>query len=185
MIEHDIRQKYLEYVRNLNIDTLNSETVRLRSDLKSTELMSRLKHRNNGDIIDNNCVDSIDVLYINLASKIGKRYYKAGQLVMVYFPWDVRNLYHKYSDFAGRSFIFSNFKKSGIYYWLKKCEDEPCSKILLSNGSTLKLWDIPFIIEAATNYDKDFRKEWKDGYLEYEGNEYGDTSTFYIIGCID
>jgi len=57
--------------------------------------------------------------------------------------------------------------------------------ISLSNGKNLKLWETPYILEAQTDYDKDYRKEWKNGYLEYEGNEYGDTSEFYIIGCLE
>ena len=35
---------------------------------------------------------------------------------------------------------------------------------------------------AQTEYDRDYRKEWINGVLEYEGNEYGDTSTFYFVG---
>ena len=31
---------------------------------------------------------------------------------------------------------------------------------------------------------KDFRKEWQDGFLEHEGNEYGNTSDFYTIRSV-
>lgn len=44
--------------------------------------------------------------------------------------------------------------------------------------------DQPVILEKQTYDDMDFRKEWHFGYLEYVGNNYGDTSTFYFVGEI-
>ena len=42
----------------------------------------------------------------------------------------------------------------------------------------------PGHIRAQTYADMDYRKEWYAGECYYEGNNYGDTSNFYMIGRI-
>lgn len=176
-----MNEYYIQYIQNLNIGSLNSKYALLSSKLKSTRFMTQLKHRFSNDIIDKNCEEAIDVLYLNLNIK----YYNYGKLVIIYIPSEVRQNYQSIFDFTYRRMTFTWLKKQGISYWLRICKQEPYEKIELSNGTILKLWETPYELEAVTDYDKDFRKEWEDGWLAYEGNEYGDTSTFYIIGCID
>lgn len=52
----------------------------------------------------------------------------------------------------------------------------------LNNGQKICLYKKPVQLNAQTNYDMDYRKEWEYGFLTYLGNEYGDTSTFYFVG---
>ena len=48
----------------------------------------------------------------------------------------------------------------------------------------LCIWKEPILIRAQTYEDMDFRKEWSGGYLVYDGNNFGDTSKFYMIGSV-
>jgi len=48
----------------------------------------------------------------------------------------------------------------------------------------LEIWTKPGHIRAQTYADMDYRKEWYAGECYYEGNNYGDTSNFYMIGRI-
>ena len=57
-------------------------------------------------------------------------------------------------------------------------------KIHWDKDTWLNVWAIPLHVRAVTNGDKDFRKEYEWGELVYEGNQYGDTSDFYIIGTL-
>lgn len=54
--------------------------------------------------------------------------------------------------------------------------------IKLKNGKKIYLYTKPVELCGQTYDDMDYRKEWYNGELEYEGNNYGDTSTFYFIG---
>ena len=57
-------------------------------------------------------------------------------------------------------------------------------KCKLKSGKSIMIYDQPIILFGQTYDDMDYRKEWYYGYLEYEGNNYGDTSTFYFVGEI-
>ena len=56
--------------------------------------------------------------------------------------------------------------------------------ISLENGFDLHLFEERLQLNAMTEYDRDYRKEWSGGELVYEGNNYGDTSAFYVLGII-
>ncbi len=180
-----INKSYTEYIKQLDIPSLRSREAWFNSALRTTKLMTDLRHRFDSDTVDERCEDAFDVLYMSFVRKRARTYFNLGTLVVLYIPQKIRNQFCGKFSFADRRVTFTNFKKLGFGYWVERCLNEPYKEITLSNGHTLKLWNTPFILEATTDYDKDFRKEWIDGCLDYQGNEYGDTSTFYIIGSID
>lgn len=82
------------------------------------------------------------------------------------------------------SFTASEFKKYGginSSYLKSNSED---MKVKLKNGRTMTIYNNPIELCGQTYDDMDYRKEWSNGYLEYEGNNYGDTSSFYFVGEI-
>lgn len=174
--------KYVKYIKELDLGSRPKYFTPLTSSMHTTNIMTGLKHRSSLDVIDTHCENAFDCLYLSLRS------WKSviqQLLVIIYIPSsDFSNIRGR-MNFSDRQITFTNLKKKGVTYWQEKCFHEDFTKIQLSNGETLKLWKTPYLLYAVTNYDKDFRKEWCDGYISYEGNEYGDTSTFYIIGCID
>ena len=56
--------------------------------------------------------------------------------------------------------------------------------VRISSGKYLNIWEKAVQIRAMTYYDQDYRKEWHGDWLSYEGNNFGDTSDFYIIGTV-
>ncbi len=177
-----MNKDYVDYVKGLNIGNMQFEKVWLSSQLKTTDIMTRLKHRFNNDIIDKTCENAFDVLYLIL---FDIKLHFSETLVVVYIPTEIIRTLNINADTLSERITFTCFKKKHKSYWYEICDKECCDKIKLSNGKILKLWKSPYILEAVTNYDKNYRKEWKDGWLEYEGNEYGDTSPFYIIGSLE
>ena len=180
-----MNKQYKQYIQQVNIGSLASKTAWISSSLKSTELMTQLKHRFDNDAIDRNCEDAFDVLYLVLINKKSRIYYSFGKLVIMYIPNEVRLAFHPTFDLKDRTMTFTDLKKKRLSFWLDKFKQEKYEEVILSNETKLNLWETPLILEATTDYDKDFRKEWDGNWLVYEGNEYGDTSTFYIIGYID
>lgn len=173
---------YYNYIQKLNLGKLRYKEIWFAPDLKSTKIMTQLKHRHASGNIDENCEGAFDVLYINI---FDRKYYLLDTLVIIYIPeGDIESNKFNFT-YTGRAFTFTSFKKTRKNKWFCICSDEPHETINLSNGKKLKLWNMPYILDAVTNYDKDFRKEWIDGDMVYTGNEYGDTSRFYIIGCIE
>lgn len=173
--------KYVKYIKTLDLGSSPKEFYFFSSSLRTTGLMTRLKHRFSSDRIDENCERAFDLLYLNLGSLKSR---DSRCLVIIYIPSGDFSAIRGRMNLVDRHVTFTELKKQGALSWRLKCYDEDFSKIELSNGESLKLWKRPYLLHAVTNYDKDFRKEWVDGFLEYEGNEYGDTSTFYIIGCV-
>ncbi len=54
----------------------------------------------------------------------------------------------------------------------------------LKDGTAFYPWETVHVIKAQTLFDMNYRKEWLHGELMFEGNNYGDTSTFYAVGVI-
>lgn len=174
--------KYVKYIKSLDLGSVPKNFCFFSSSLRTTGLMTRLKHRFGSDCIDKSCENAYDLLYLNLGSLKSP---DSRCLVIIYIPYSDFSTIRGRMNLTDRHITFTELKRQGLLSWRLKCSFEDFSKLTLSNGESLKLWKTPYLLHAVTNYDKDFRKEWVDGFLEYEGNEYGDTSTFYIIGCID
>lgn len=45
------------------------------------------------------------------------------------------------------------------------------------------IWKRPYLIRAQTHNDTNYGNYYEDGYL-HEGNQYGDTSSFFILGWV-
>lgn len=176
-----INKYYRQYIEDINIGSLVSKNAWFNLSLKSTKLMTQLRHRFSNDDVDKNCEDAVDVLYLIF----GRKHYIFGKFVILYIPAKSCQVIQQTFDFSNRTITFTHLKSKGVSFWFQRNEEEAYVELALSNGGKLKPWETPFVLEAVTEYDKSFRKEWQDGWLVYEGNEYGDTSTFYIIGCIE
>ena len=175
-----MNNEYKQYICDLNLGDLKKKLVWLDAGMNSTKLMTGLRHHYTGQK-SNVPFDDYDVLYMVIA----KRRTVWGELVVVNLPFPKVSAFFDSFSFSDRTINFTDLKTSRKMIWASHCYSEPFEPILLSDGKTLKLWETPYILKASTEYDKDFRKEWQNGELVYEGNNWGDTSIFCIIGCLD
>ncbi len=78
----------------------------------------------------------------------------------------------------------SEFKNKGGHLTNQELENLDKNSIFQAKqkNGVFYYWKTPILIRAQTYADMDFRKEWYGDDLVYEGNNYGDTSDFYIIG---
>ena len=92
------------------------------------------------------------------------------------------NLKLRFSPECCAKFIASEFKKrSRVYYG--EFNNEPSeTTIKLKNDKKIHLYDNPIELCGQTYDDMNYGNESYYGELEYEGNNYGDTSTFYFVG---
>ena len=74
--------------------------------------------------------------------------------------------------------------QSSLSLWNDVNIERSKAKTTWSDGRVFNLWDYPYNLRAVTNFDMDYRKEFVYGDLRYEGNNYGDTSDFYIVGSL-
>ena len=82
------------------------------------------------------------------------------------------------------SYSMTEFKTKGPYQWEKFDKESGSKCFTIHEKNTFHLWDNPLQIRAVTDRVSDYRKEWRFGVLEYEGNNFGDHEMFYIIGSI-
>ena len=178
-------EAYRKAVEEMNIGSLTSELTYIVPSIKSTSLMTRLRSGTMSKYYGGDYNNPFDVLYARFANI--KRFYYAIDLVIVYsLPTAFINEVSKEIEFEEPySITFTNFKKSKIDDWISVDEKRRFADISLDNKQVLHLWNQPVVLKAATDFDKDFQKIWENGELVYEGNNYGDTSDFYIIGSVD
>lgn len=171
-----MNEKYYDYIQQLDLGNARVRSVGLCQELRTTQLMTSLRHRFNLSI-DENCKDPFDLLYI----QIGRRRRIYGVLMAIYIPGAIISENREFYDSIKDSITFTDMKKLG-YRFFGRVVDRPSKEITLSNGRDILLFEEPYKLEASTDYDKDFRTEWEGDHISYQGNYYGDTSTFYIIG---
>lgn len=161
-------ESYVRYIKSLELSNKPSEFVyefQLKK-MRTTPLMSRLNHT---------CKDGeyrIESLIINI-----------GRVNIVV----IHGLPYKYGFISnqGGSWTMTELKQDGYLAFDNIDKDRTIRKTHWDENTWLKIWSIPLHLRAVTNGDKDFRKEFEGGYLVYEGNQYGDTSDFYIIGSLE
>lgn len=78
----------------------------------------------------------------------------------------------------------SNLKRRDFFF-VYLLDRELLSDIKTESGEIIKLFASPYRLRAQTVYDTDYRKEWVNGYLVYDGNNFGDTTSYYIIGYLE
>ena len=180
---------YYEYIKGLQISQMKNLRVGLDRKIQSTPIMTRLRHRYSADKIDQNCKDPIDILYLmcDLVLTNSKKWIWI-DLAVIYADPNIKtmvNSLYKEKTFLGDNGItFTELKKQPPWFWQSIEKGRVGKYLQLDETMTLQLWERPYNLYAVTEYDKDFRKEWRVGFLEYEGNNYGDTSDFYIIGSV-
>lgn len=187
-------QKYSQYIKEMELIERNRKWCIVNSKLKSTELMTKLRHRFDTGRIDELCEDPYDVLVATFRTKLSNCIWLHISLVILYdIPRAIIQELDKeyYSNWKSvehgkiNNIVFHRFKKSRISEWNAIDKERRSETIQYGDEYNLHLWNRPFVLEASTMYDKDFRKIWRNGELEYEGNNYGDTSDFYIIGSLE
>lgn len=85
-----------------------------------------------------------------------------------------------------KEYIMSDIKKNSFRALFHIDDEKPDSDVTfkLSDNQLVNVWKRPFQIRAQTIYDKDYRTEWNGDEIVYQGNYYGDTSDFYVIGDV-
>lgn len=85
------------------------------------------------------------------------------------------------------SCTMTEFKKNYALFWRinRQKHNEIIRSIPLDDNKELKIYKYPIYLRAMTSLDKDYRKEWHNDVLVYEGNNFGDTSDFYVVGEIN
>ena len=56
---------------------------------------------------------------------------------------------------------------------------------MLSPAYTFHIWERPYCLCAQTVSDMNYGDRWEGTELVWEGNKYGDTTRFFIIGYLD
>jgi hypothetical protein len=160
-------EDYIEYLQTLDLSKKPSEYVYLHElkRMRTTSLMSRL---NNTCFSKGCCIDS---LIINIRDV---------DIVVIYgLPYQYASISREWG-----SWTMTELKDTGCYCFEQINKDRISKRIHWDDKKWLNVWSVPLHLRAVTNGDKDFRKEYEGGYLVYEGNQYGDTSDFYIIGSL-
>jgi len=137
-------------------------------DSSTRKLMSRL---------NNTCEDDpFDILFVP---------YYEGQFPQLVIVHESSNLFDKKSlSKVIDSCTMTEFKKGTLFFDLIHNEYPIFAKIKWNKKLNIHFWKFPLHLRAQTYGDMDYRKEYCYGDLVYEGNNYGDTSDFYIIGVL-
>lgn len=79
-------------------------------------------------------------------------------------------------------YTMTEFKRDNVAFEESSIEHELIEIREWDKTHNLEIWSEPILLRAQTWFDMDYRKEWNGEDLVYEGNNYGDTSSFLIIG---
>lgn len=113
--------KYVKYIKTLDLGSSPKEFYFFSSSLRTTGLMTRLKHRFSSDRIDENCERAFDLLYLNLGSLKSR---DSRCLVIIYIPSGDFSAIRGRMNLADRHVTFTELKKQGALSWRLKCYDE-------------------------------------------------------------
>lgn len=158
------------------IDTLDFSTLKIASipfstfkESKTLRLMSRLRH-SYGTAPKNSDNEPIDILLIETHN---------GALVVSYdAPQNSKYLHHY-------GCTLTTLKKGGPYHLFIGNTCRTKRKLPVpALGKTFFVWERPYRLNAQTHSDMDYGDRWEGSDLVYEGNKYGDTSEFVILGFI-
>ena len=174
--ECDRKKGYLDIMSRINFASLkvekihaytleNSRTVSLMTRLHTTKKAAEEAEKYGSKR------EYSDALLIDVSDS---------SLVVVYgYPFPTDKIPSPYA-----SATMTEFKKGSKAYQLAWKKHELLAILPWSEDNIFELWKSPFELRAQTDYDTDYRKEWRWGDLVYEGNNYGDTSNFWIIGTL-
>jgi hypothetical protein len=164
-------QLYMKHIASLDIlqmpcKTVSSVTLKR---MNTRQLMSRLRH-SYGDSPKN--VDQIpfDVLYLDDFFE---------EYVVLY------SMPSRFANLPKYGCTLTKLKQKGLAFLRYSGTCKEGSILKLDDGVEFHVWERPYLLRAQTVSDMNYGDRWEGSTLVEEGNKYGDTSRFYIIGYID
>lgn len=100
--------KYVKYIKTLDLGSSPKEFYFFSSSLRTTGLMTRLKHRFSSDRIDENCERAFDLLYLNPGSLKSRN---SRCLAIIYIPSGDFSAIRGRMNLADRHVTFTELKK--------------------------------------------------------------------------
>lgn len=161
---------YIDYI--LSIDILEKECVTISTSrlkhINTTHLMSRLRHCYGSNPVDENN-KPVDVLYIDDFLE---------EYVVVY------DIPYRFINMPRYGSTLTKLKQKGFSFlrYGDTCEESIC--VDLNEEYSFHIWRYPYLLKARTISNMNYGDRWEAGVCVEEGNKYGDTSRFYIIGYI-
>lgn len=160
-----------EFIDGLDFSTLKIKLILFSTfkTSKTIKLMSRLRH-SYGDAPKDKSKEPIDILLI-------ETYH--GALVVCYDAPQNSKYLPRYGC------TLTTLKKDGpIHLFSGNTCVIKRELPIPSLGKTFYVWERPYRLDAQTISDMAYGDRWEGQALVYEGNKYGDTSTFIILGFI-
>ena len=175
----DKLRTYYEKMKSIDYSSLRIQTIDFFTlmDVPTRDLMTELRRTRRDE--EWNKHDKDYKVYEMLLIKVCRQ----SLVVISEDDVDIYPIAEMPKPYAGCT--MTKFKKEEIAYRLLNQEHSLLGKIRVLKKYELSLWEQPFQLLAQTYFDMDYRKEWSFGELVYEGNNYGDTSRFYIIGVLE
>ena len=162
--------KYHRYLDSLDISKYKCESITLNElkKMRTRLLMSRLKHcMFSFPEHFNHNVEHFDCLII--------KDYDTDYLV-------IYNLPDEFKGISRAGYTMTELKKEG---WSILLEINKSPIYYSAFNDKISFLDVPIDIYAQTFDDMNYGNIWHGDDLVEEGNQYGDTSTFYLIGIIE
>ncbi|NLE03995.1 MAG: hypothetical protein GX638_04205 [Crenarchaeota archaeon] len=171
------KKNYLDFVINYPLKTKESLTFPFRQfrEMRTRTIMSRLRHSYDKFVLDDLKAEhqSIDVLYL---TAFGAKF------VIIYdLPLDFQYL-------NKASCTLTDLKKTGLYFLYSGDTCRISKEVSIDIDEFFYIWEVPYKLHAQTISDMYYGDHWywagKNLNEVIEGNKYGDTSSFYILGYI-
>ena len=162
---------------NYPLKTKESLTFPFRQfrEMRTRTIMSRLRHSYDKFVLDDLKAEhqSIDVLYL---TAFGAKF------VIIYdLPLDFQYL-------NKASCTLTDLKKTGLYFLYSGDTCRISKEVSIDIDEFFYIWEVPYKLHAQTISDMYYGDHWywagKNLNEVIEGNKYGDTSSFYILGYI-
>lgn len=164
---------YYEYIKALDLSVLRSKEIHMYyfKDSRTKKLMGRLQHyyEHLSNYTDDPEKDqSFDVLLLDTV---------LGKLVVMYI------LPKHFRKIINGACTLTKFKQDA---YLALFDDKYPVEFVkeISADENLNVWKNPYGLEAHTEANENYGSRWEGGELVEEGDYFGETSTFFIIGYI-
>lgn len=165
------KKSYIDYILSLDICSMKGEFYSFYSfkQMKTLKIMSRLRHCY--DRISSAPTDaSFDILFLNTFN---------GDLVVI---WKMPDQFKYLRQFGC---TLTHLKKIGYNHLFDNKTCVVKKVVVLPNNKNFHIWESPYHLSAETIADRNYGDRYNGDDLVEEGNKFGDTSDFFIIGYID
>ena len=112
--------------------------------------------------------------------------------ISIVVTYRIPDKYKVYTNIRGAEFTLSEYKKKkykNLHMYNDSKEENVAFEMPFDESDKIKIFKKPYIMKAQTKFDMNYgdRYYWLSGELDYveEGNKYGDTSEFVVIGFIE